>query len=366
VTAIDLAENATVGALLLAPQEIRPVGTWLRPSDFSDTWLGGLYQLLRERHTAGLDCDPTSVGHALSASRPPHAARLPRIADVLASAPVNPQPQAYARLVLELGIRREVRGYGVLIRAGALASAVQRDLTPMRESTGLVRGHIEGAETRWSLAHGHVRPQPSSVEADDARWLGILSGADRFLASQPPHTAEQVVEHERTLAASLVIRPQAAEAAGAVVRPEWFHSREWGAVYAAVLDLSARGRSVDPVTVPWEVQRAALVQGPGPEYGDFTAAVEAALVTDPSHALATVSADLLRRTADAAAHSLETGASNPGLTVPDLLHTGRVLLAATETAGRGLSGLRQPGPEAVGGTLTASRALDTLHVGAAR
>ena len=186
MTALALAENATVGALMLAPQELRPVGTWLRPSDFSDTWLGGLYQLLRERHTAGLDCDPTSVGQALSASRPPHAARLPRIADVLAAAPVNPQPQAYARLVLELGIRREVRGYGVLIRAGALASSLQRDLTPMRESAGLIRGQIEGAETRWNLAHGDARSRPSRAEDDDARWLGILSGADRFLASQPP------------------------------------------------------------------------------------------------------------------------------------------------------------------------------------
>ena len=365
MTAIALAENATVGALMLAPHEIRTAGTWLRPSDFSDTWLGGLYQLLRERHTAGLGCDPTSVGQALSASRPPHAARLSRIADVLAAVPVNPQPQAYARLVLELGIRREVRGYGVLIRAGALASSLQRDLTPMRESTGLIRSQIEGAETRWNLANGDPQPRPTRVEDDDARWLGILSGADRFLASQPPHTTEQVVEHERTLAASLVIRPQAAEAAGAVVHPEWFHSSEWGAVYAAVLDLSARGSSVDPVTVLWEVQRAALVRGPGPEHRDFTTSVEAALVTDPSYALATVSADLLRRTADGVAHSLEIGASNPGLTVPDLLHTGRVLLAATETAGRGLSGLRQPELEAMDGPLTASRALDALHVGTA-
>jgi hypothetical protein len=235
----------------------------------------------------------------------------------------------------------------------------------MRESGSLIRGQIEGAETRWSLACGDPQPRPTRVEDDDARWLGILSGADRFLASQPPHTAEQVVEHERTLAASLVIRPRAAEAAGAVVRPEWFHSREWGAVYAALLHLSARGASVDPVTVLWEVQRAAQVWGPGPDHPDFAASVEAALVTDPSHALATVTADLFRRTADAAAHSLEVGASNPGLTVPDLLDTGRVLLAATETAGRGLSGLPRSGLEPMGGTLTASRALDALHVGTA-
>ena len=51
--ATRLAEEATLGALLLDPTPMAQVRGWLRPGDFADALHGQIYSVLCERNAAG-------------------------------------------------------------------------------------------------------------------------------------------------------------------------------------------------------------------------------------------------------------------------------------------------------------------------
>jgi replicative DNA helicase len=336
--ALRLAEEATVGALMLSPRAIDSVSRWLRRSDFADPWLGEVFTVLLEQHRDGGPCDPRSLGSVLASTRPPHSARLPRLLDVLQATPTNPHPAAYARVVAESGLRREVVGLGVVLRAGALAAARQQAASPLLSTVEQLHVLLDDADRRWGLAQSNSpsatnAPAPAVIPDTEALRLG----ADRYLSAHSGDNEQEAALREQQFAAALVVRPAAAARAAQVLQPEWLVDPDWAAVFAAVLDLRARHEPVDPVTVAWELNRASRLRGPGPQPQVLLAAVESALTVDPLRAAALVSADLTQRTAAAATQSLQVAADNPGVTVPDLVHTARVWMAATLAASRGLS-----------------------------
>jgi replicative DNA helicase len=343
-----LVEQATIGGLMLDPPAIGQVGRWLRRSDFTDPWLGVVYRVLRERHTAGLACDPHAVGLALREQLPPHRANLPRLLDVLHATPIHPQPVVYARAVLDGGLRREITGLGVILKAGALAAAGAVEPGPLQRTLTRLHPLIDAAEQRWDTAHGH--PPAAREPGPELRSVEALQlGADRYLASRPAPTAAQAAEHERLLVGALIVRPAAIGQVAGVLHPEWFVDPRWATTYAALLELHTRGEPVDAVTVACRVQRIARACRAAPTAREVLAAAEAGIVVDPRHAAGLVSADLTVRTADTAARSLHLAASNDGLSPPDLVHTARLLLAATLTATGGMAlrsgtGAQPPNP----------------------
>jgi hypothetical protein len=330
------AERATVGALMLQPEAIGVVGAWLRRSDFTQPWVGDLYLLLRERHRSGEACDAHSVGLALTAQGPSTLrAFVPRLLDLLQAAPVRPEPVAYARVVLASGIRREVEGLGVVLRAGAVAAARQLDAAPLRQTAAEVDGLLREAHRRWDHAHG--APAGNHAPADDSRrMLDLRLSADRYLQVHRPEARAQHSERERRLVGALVVRPAAASVIGTTLHPEWFVEPRWAAGYAAVLDLTASQQPVDAVTVAVRVQEMAPAFGVAASPREILAAAEESLTTDPFRAATAVSADVTVRTAEAAAASLPSAAHRPGLVIPDLLDTCRALVAATVTASAGM------------------------------
>ena len=338
-----LAEQATIGALMLKPDSIGVVQQWLRRSDFSQRWLGDLYVRLRERHHAGDPCDAHSVGLAMLAdgrSAPRHT--IPRLVDLLQAAPVHPDPIAYARLVLDSGIRREVDGLGVVLRAGALAAANQLNPAPLRNTATEVNGLLRGSLDRWRQASGVAAPG-AWVHDDGQRSLDLRLGADRFLRAQPNASPAEGVGRERRLVGALIVRPAAAASIGDTLHPEWFVDRRWAAGYAAILDLTATQQQVDAVTVACRAHELSAAFGAAPTSRDVLDAAEHSLTVDPFRAAAAVSADLTVRTAESAAASMGAAARRPGLTVPDVIDTSRTLVAATVTASAGMgSGVQQP------------------------
>jgi replicative DNA helicase len=331
-----LAEQATVGGLLLQPAAVGVVEQWLRRSDFTQAWLGDLYLLLRERHHAGEAGDPLSVGRALIAGRSPSTQMIvPRLVDLLQAAPVPPEPLAYARVVLASGIRREVEGLGVVLRAGAMAAARQLDAGPMRQTAAEVDGLLREARERWDRAHGRTGAMAPPVE-DSRRGLDLRLGADRFLQAQPSVADAEVAERERRLVGALVVRPAAAAAIGQSLHPEWLTERTLAAAYAAILDLTATQQPVDAVTVCCRARELSAAFGVAPSAREVVAAAEESLTTDPFRAAAAVSADVTVRTAQSAAASLSAAAQRPGLGVPDLLDTAHVLVTATVSAAAGM------------------------------
>jgi replicative DNA helicase len=139
-------EAATLGSLLWKPGAATGVRGWLAGSDFADPWHAEVYQvLLTHTHTnahAGAAGVPVGVGLALRDRLGHRRADLPRLADLAGDAPPRPDPIAYALLVLEASLRRQIATYPLVLRAGALAAAAQRRaLTP-------VHGHAESS-TCW-------------------------------------------------------------------------------------------------------------------------------------------------------------------------------------------------------------------------
>jgi replicative DNA helicase len=331
-----LVEQATIGGLMLDPPAIGQVGAWLRRSDFTDPWLGVVYRVLRERRAAGLACDPHAVGLALREQLPPYRAQLPRLLDVLHATPIHPQPVVYARVVLDGGLRREVDGLGVILKAGALATAGAVDPGPLRRTIARLHPLIDEVQRRWDTAHG--RPPERNDPAPDRRSVEALQlGADRYLQARPAPTMQQTAEHERQLVGALIVRHAAIPMVAGVLHPQWFVDPRWAATYTALLELHTRGEPVDAVTVACRVQRLAHTFRATPGPGEVLAAAETGVVVDPRHAASLVSADLTVRTADTAARSLSLAASNDGLRVPDLVHTARLLLDATITATGGMA-----------------------------
>ncbi|WP_019873102.1 DnaB-like helicase N-terminal domain-containing protein [Sporichthya polymorpha] len=383
-----MAERATLGALLLGPghqNQTGPTGPqtnagivgilrWLRPEDFADPWHAEVYRTIRALGAAGEACDAEATGHDLIRRLGHTRADVGRLAGLLRDLPVRPQLDVYAAMVLEAALRRETITHGLLLRAGALQSVLDSSPRPMAAVTVTVDAALVDAGYRWAIATGRLRPtragptRSGHARSDGPRPampIGLRSaagrvhaalGADRFLAAHPLPTARQVADREAALIVTLIAHPRHLDATAAWLRPAAISNRTWRPVYEALLGLRAGGQPIDAVTVFWETRRASRVAGPGPDPRPGIAAVERAAAVDPGYAAARVAGDHLRLAAEAAANSLRTAASNPGLDLGQVLETGHVLTAALRT---GAVPLSAPGRD--GRHLAAVRALPAPH-----
>lgn len=336
--ATQLAEAATLGSLLIDPSELKQVATWLRAGDFADQWHGRLYTVMRERLAAGQAINAEDVGLQLLDRVGPHRADLVRIVGLLRVTPVRPRPLQYAAMVLESSLRLEVAGQGVLLRASALSAALTQERHPVVTGTALVDDALTAGEGRWELASGEP-PSGATAHPELAPALRNLDkalAADKLLSAHPDVDLHEVREHERRLIAALVCHPGEMSGVGRWLTPEALVDRPWRAVYAALLELVDRGKQVDVVTVAWQVQHSSRQLGPGPEPATLVRDVAAAAVDDPRYYSRPVAADIVRRTADSAARALQAAADNPGIDVPDLFETARLVTASVRSAASGL------------------------------
>ena len=87
---VRLAEQATLGSLLINPHHFAEVNTWLRGQDFTDPWHRQVWTLLREAHTAGAPLDALGLGAALRERLP--AIRCSSCGCTTCCAPPRPRP----------------------------------------------------------------------------------------------------------------------------------------------------------------------------------------------------------------------------------------------------------------------------------
>jgi replicative DNA helicase len=344
VKAVALAERATLAALLhdhagaglSGPQLAR----WLRPEDFADPWHREVYRAHRALAAAGGPAGAQEVGEELVRRVGATRADVVRVAGLLRDTPVGTATATYAVMVLEAALRREVAGQGVVLRAGALQSAMHAAPRAMNAVIAVVDAALDDAADRWAAATGQppvARPEvPPRLRGSVARLDAALA-ADRFLAAHPAVSPKEVAEHEASLIAALLTHPHQLHAAACWLRPASLTNRAWRPVYEAMLHLHAYGHPIDPVTVLWETQRSSRRAGPGPDPRVVTAKVEAALPEDPGHWGRVVAADHLRLTADHAAESLRAAAANPGLDVVEVFGTGHRFTEALRAAARPLA-----------------------------
>jgi hypothetical protein len=335
VNAVHLAEQATLGTLMIDPGLAADVTTWLRAEDFDHPWHRCVYASIRELHAAHAPVDPQRVGAALTDRLGPRA-DLPHLLDLLQAAPIRPLGHRYAAMVLEASLRRDTACQGVLLQAAALSASLSQHGRPVTAVVAQVDASLDHAEHRWR--HATSNPTPPRT---DAQTLGLgvpvsALGADRLLQAHPALDPEAVRRGEEELVASRIARPGHIGEVARWLRPDALTNARWRPVYAAVLQLAELGEPVDVITVAWEVHRASSRLGPGPGTRELRDAVESVACTDPAHVARTVAGDHVRITADRASHALRAAAGNPGVDLTDVLATGHLLTSALQECAQAL------------------------------
>lgn len=322
---VRLAEQATLGALLLAPDAVVAVSGWLRAEDFADPWHHTLYATIRELDAGHQRPSPDVVAQAVIDGHGYRIADAPRMLDLLAAVPTRPRPAEYAAVVLESSLRRQVACHGVLLQAAALAAALDRSPRVVETVTAQIDAVAESGQTRWAIATrattGTAVPAPVAPPQSPVGLLPSLVGADRLLSRHPLPDADAVADREADLTACLVTHPAYLAAVTGWLRPDALTSDTWRPVYAALVDLHDTSTPIDAVTVAWRIARTAPTAGPGPDPRELAARVEHATILDPAYAAGAVAADQLRLAAHRTAAALRADAGNLGLDLRDLLDT---------------------------------------------
>jgi len=328
VNALHLAEQATLGALMVDPHLPVQVTGWLRAEDFAHPWHASVYATIRELHTAHEPVEPGRVGRELAHRLGYRTADLPQLVDLLQAAPSRPAGRRYAAMVLEAALRRQTACQAVLLQAAALSAALAGHSRPVVRTARQIDDTLTAAETRWAVA-SRVSAVPAR-EPLTARLTSLGDGvaADRIMQAHPPLDLAAVATDEAALVASLASHHAAIPRTVTWLKPDALINPEWRAVYSAVLQLHELGEPIDAVTLAWEVRRTSSRLGPGPATRDLRDGIEVAASRDPIHAGRVVASDHLRLTADRAADALRQCAANPGIDLSDVLATGHLLTAA--------------------------------------
>ncbi|QZN84920.1 DnaB-like helicase N-terminal domain-containing protein [Cellulomonas sp. C5510] len=328
--AVHLAEQALLGSLILDPQPLASVRRWLRPGDFTDPRHGTAFSLLCERDTAGEPIDPMTVAGAL-VGRLPGASPGVVVHDLLQAVPAAPNAGTYGRIVVEAGLRREVAGVGILLRAGALQSALSRESVPMSSTCALVDAALDSVACRWAAATGarESAQDRTPIQLRPAlRNPGLRLGADKLLQNHPDRDTAIERAHEALLVGALITHPREVTAVGAHLPPQRISSPSWRTAYGAMLELAELRQPVDVVTVAAATARLCHHGQPAPTMTELQQAVDAGRHAPVREVERTVWIDQLRRIADHGAEQLMTGAANPGLHVEDLVDTGHLITRA--------------------------------------
>lgn len=347
MNALHLAEQATLGALMLDGDLPAQVAGWLRSEDFADPWHAQVHKVIRELAAARTPTGPHDVGRAMIERLGHRVADAPRIVDLLQAAPVNSVGREYAALVVEASIRRQVARFGVLLQGAALTAVTTESAAVLDAVTAQIDAMAIAAERRHALATG--APMLRSVDALSAPGPAVLPlqlAADRALAAHPTPNPHEILGHEATLVAALVTRPQQIQEVAAWLRADKLTNDPWRPVYQALVHLHDTCRRVDEITVAWELHRLSAVNGPGPTVDELRQTVADAGSVDVHFAARMVAGDQLRLAADQAAQALRADAAIPGLDVRDLLETTGLLTAALRSTAAQLDPVARPALQA--------------------
>ena len=164
-----LAEQATLGTLLVDPAQIAAVQGFLRPTDFLTIWHRNIYAAMLARHQAQQPVTAKDI-HAdlVAAGHPDENSRGVRLVALMEIPPAHPQARRYAVMVLEASLRRQVRDFGVLLRAGAVVAAADiagpdaAHAGPFAE----IDAQLCDARRRWAAACAGTIDPPASTDTN--------------------------------------------------------------------------------------------------------------------------------------------------------------------------------------------------------
>lgn len=324
------AEQATLGALVRTPETIEAVRAWLRAGDFADGWHADVYTALLERHLTGAGIDLHSLAAVLVDRFGPARAHLPQLMDIAAVTPDHPDAPTYARMVVDSGLRREIAGLGVLLRAGALQTAQDRTALPLTRICTLVDAGLDVADARWAHANGTHHDDvvvPLDLRAATRDRTAARLAADKYLSAHPPRDEAAEREHVALLVGTLLTHPQLITDVATWLPVTRVEDPGWRALYATMVEVAELGQRVDVLTVAWTAharcRHVAL-----PSLRDLRTAADTAWLSYPPDVIRTVAVDQARRLADNGAAYLGAASQNPTVTIGDLLDAGHTVTTA--------------------------------------
>jgi replicative DNA helicase len=112
-------DYATIGGLLLAPDQFDTVHRWLRPEDFTRPLCGEIYQLIGTMRARAVPVDPVTVLGELRLQGRVRADGYPanELLAMVETVPVPGSVPYYARLVLSAAVFRRIDEYGARLRS---------------------------------------------------------------------------------------------------------------------------------------------------------------------------------------------------------------------------------------------------------
>ncbi|WP_426592627.1 DnaB-like helicase N-terminal domain-containing protein [Cellulomonas sp. McL0617] len=336
---VELAEQCTLGALMLAPGATTSVREWLRPEDFADLWHAQVYTAFLERHPVG-GIDAESMGDVLVDRLGVRVANLPRVARLIAVTPPHPNPIAYARMVVEAGLRRQAAGLGLLLQAAAVNAALEHTARPLTATCSVVDAGLASIENRWAAATGqpvddvvvplHLRAAVRNT------GLEARTAADRYLAAHPARDRDAEQAHVVTLVGMLIAHPDLVPAVSSWLPVSGIDPLGWRAVYGTTIAMTELGNHVDLTTVAWSLGELTHMQPHMPDLTQLRDAVDTGRLAYPPQVVRDVAADQVRKLADICANHLREAADTPGVLVGDLIDAGRTFTSALRTTATAL------------------------------
>ena len=239
------AEQATLGALLLRPDAIAEVHEWLEVDDFCGTAERQVYLAIRDVHGRGDGVTPELVQQELSRSDAA-AARLadgPCLFDLMQACPQDRRVAVYARMVLELSIRRRVLESALRLRQQVEGATDMFELNTVFASVDRARRGVEALHRRESTAARTHSVAPTVA--------GELKPLTRF-----PSYEEGIVERDAIYA--LVDQPGALKVVSGWLRTGDFSDEESGRLYGELLALYEARNSIDCLTLAWRALKVSI------------------------------------------------------------------------------------------------------------
>ena len=350
-----LAEQATLGALLLDPTQIPAVQGFLRPTDFLSPWHRGIFEAMLTRQSAGQPITAPDIHADLVAGTTRHYAphadegiRVVRLVSLMEVPPPRPKLLRYAQMVLEAALRRQVRDLGLLLRAGAVVATTDT-AGPRAAHDGPfaeITAQLHEAADRWDTATVHPfdtpsAPRPEAIAQAAAHRDDVAGSAARLVDAAPAVHAAQIHLAELDVLAGMLAYPSSVPAVRARISGSLFRVDTHRNTFAAICDLADLDEPIDAVTVAWQAQREQALRGNGLAADTVLQLSTHPPAGDPAHAAEMMAQLATRTVADQSAQALAIAAGHPGITVPDLLDTAHSHLAAVQ---RAVTGPKTPRP----------------------
>lgn len=252
-------ERATVGALLLEPAGLQEVRDWLEPRDFDGIAESQAFSALVELGSRAEAVTPEGVEGEVRLTVAPgtQQADAAHLVTLMQETPEAARVTTYARMVLELSIRRQVATEAIGLRQHAESATSTTDLN-------MVFAHVDGIRRGIESLHRRETTAAQSHGVSPTIPDGALPQLVRF-----PRSEHGVVEREAIIA--LVDQPAALERVTRWLRAGDFGDEEAASLFSELVALHDAHNPIDRITLAWRAARVgidgpicdSLVQGPG-------------------------------------------------------------------------------------------------------